>query len=97
MNSLDQSLERLFKAASGASKPEPEALPGHLETRVLAEWRSLRREDGLMMMAGLFRRAVICASVIMLASIVWSHLEKPNAATSVLALANYEINAHLPP
>lgn len=97
MKPTDQSLERLFKAAARAPRPAPEPLPCPLETRVLAEWRSLAREDEFAWLAGLFRRAVICAGVVMLLSIFWSHREKPNTAAVVVALANYEINTHLPP
>lgn len=97
MNPLDQSLDRLFKAAAQASEPEPEWPSYHLETRVLAAWRAQERPDEFALLVGLFRRAVICAGVIMVLSIVWSHREKPNPAVSVVALANYEINTHLPP
>ena len=97
MNPLDQSLWRLLQAAAQAPKPEPEPLPFTVEARVLAQWRARAMEDEFAWLAAMFRRAVICASAVMVLSIVWSDQEKPSAAAGVMELANYEINAHLPP
>jgi len=97
MNPLDQSLGRLLKAAAQAPKPAPEPLPFNVEARVLAQWRSTAMEDEFAWLAGLFRRAVICAALVTVLSIVWSHRENTSTAAGVVALANYEINTHLPP
>lgn len=97
MNPFDHSLERLFQAAARAPKSSAGPPSFGLEARVLAQWRARPMEDEFALLAGLFRRAVVCAALVMVLSIVWSGHEKPNAAASVVALANYEINTHLPP
>jgi hypothetical protein len=96
MKPIDHSLRRLFKAANQIPKPLIEPMPHDLETRVLAQWRSQPSENEFAL-AGLFRRAVICAGLVMILSIVWGSQGSTSAAASVVALANYEINTHLPP
>jgi hypothetical protein len=98
MKPIDHPLWRLLQAAAQAPKTSAEQMPFGFDTRVLAQWRSRPREDDFAwLLSGLFRRAVICASLLMVACIVWGSHEKTSTATSVVALANYEINQHLPP
>jgi hypothetical protein len=87
MNHLDQSLQRLFKAAARAPRPA-ESLSANQEARLLAHCRTHPAEDEIAVFACLFRRAVVCASVLMLLSIAWNYLERepdmdPPAAASL--------------
>jgi hypothetical protein len=65
-------LEQLFRAAAQAPRAAAPEVPAGLENRVLAAWRaSLTEDDSALLMAWL-RRAVILASVLVLASAAWS-------------------------
>ena len=97
MNSLDHSLERLLKAAAQAPRAALEPASFARETQVLAEWRSTRKEDEFALLVGLFRRAVIFASLIMTLSVTWNYLEKRGEAASTVALASYALKMQLPP
>lgn len=97
MSPLDRSLQRLFKAAAQAPKEPPGPLPFALEARTLAQWRSAPVEDEFALLAALFRRAVICASLITVLSIAWSYRQSGNPAAGAVALANYEITLQWPP
>ena len=97
MNPLDHALQRLFQAAARAPEPAPESLPSALESRVLARWRQETTDDRALLLAALFRRAILCASLITALSLVWSYQEDGNVASNTVALANYEINLRLPP
>jgi hypothetical protein len=85
MNHDQQAFQRLLKAARPSPTETPEAMPFVLEARILAQWRRGTAEDDSMALASLFRRAAVCAGVIMLMSIGWSQLsaarEVPGAAT----------------
>ena len=96
MNPIDQSLRRLFKAAATAPKPIADSMPFGFATGVLARWRS-RPDENEFALARLFRRAILCAGLVMILSIVWGSQGNTKAAASVVALANCEINSHLPP
>ncbi len=97
MKRLDGRLQRLFEAAAQAPEETPGPLPFAVEAGVLGRWRSAPVEDDFARLAVVFRRAVICAGLIMVLSIVWNRRETASPAASAVALANYEINAHLPP
>jgi hypothetical protein len=72
MNRLDQSLQRLFKAAARAREDAPESLPGHLETRILAQWRSARRGLVPDLWSVMLPRGLLGACAIALACAVWT-------------------------
>jgi len=73
-------------------------MPFGFDTLVMARWRSRPTEDEFaVLLAALFRRAVICAGLVVFLSIVWGSLGNASDASGVVALANYEINTHLPP
>jgi hypothetical protein len=91
MNHLNQSLDRLFKAAAQAPREDPPPLPFILEAETLARWRSRIPDEETEHLAVLFRRAVICASMIMLASIGWSRLEHEREPAVATVLTQYEI------
>jgi hypothetical protein len=81
----EHALRRLLKATSRSQAESPGTLPFATEARILAHWRSGEAEDDSELLASLFRRAVIWASVVMVLSIGWSQLnaarEVPGAAT----------------
>lgn len=97
MKRLADRLQRLFEAAAQAPEETPGPVPVAVQTRVLARWRSAPAEDDFARLAVVFRRAVVCAGLVMLLSIVWKQRETASPAASAVALATYEINAHLPP
>src|SRR6185503_8153569 len=72
MKNHEERLDRLFKAARQApSASEPAELPGHLETRILAEWRSSAEPRGGAF-APVLRWALMGAAAVMLVSIAWA-------------------------
>jgi hypothetical protein len=97
MNSLERTLQRLFKAAARAPKETPGSPSFALETRVLAGWRSGPVEDDFALMATLFQRAVLCAGAVMILSAGWTWFENRQQASGAMALANYTITIRLKP
>src|SRR5687767_5577460 len=92
MNRHDLKLQRLFTAAREASPALPEEMPAHLATRILAHWRSgAAKEDSWQMIVLLFRRALVCASVVMLFTLAWSYDGLSDTPESDEAYANYEL------
>ena len=81
-------LKRLLKAAGQSRREIPEAMPFPLEARILAGWRSSVPEDDWLCLAKFFRRAVICAGLIMVASIGWSQLSDAREVPGAVAFAN---------
>ena len=71
----DLDLDRLLARACEAGNPAgPESMPEKLRTRVLASWRSILAEQTqaklhAASLALMFRRALCCAAVLMLASV----------------------------
>jgi hypothetical protein len=87
MNSIDDLLNRLFKAASRAPKAGPEAASFALETRVMADWRaSLRGDTGDFLVLWL-RRATIGACVLAVASLAWNYQQLTNSGGDELSMA----------
>ena len=89
MNSLDDQLDRLLKAASQIPMPIAEVVPFGLETRVLAAWRESSPCGGFWSPVLLFRGLGL-AVAIMLASLL-PLVEKnaaANPATDYLQLAD---------
>ena len=90
MNQDEQALRRLLKAASQSPTETPEAMPFALEARILAQWRRGAAEDDSMLLASLFRRAVVCAGVVMLVSIGWSQFSAAREVPAATTLARLE-------
>lgn len=100
MNPIDRQLNRLFKAASQAPNPGPEAASFALETRVMADWRaSLRAESGDVFVAW-FGRAAIGACLLALLSLALNYHELTNGESGVsaeLAIADSSMQKGLNP
>ncbi len=96
MKKPDDSLQRLFRAASLAHKETPVPPPAALESRVLAQWRNTEMEDEFVVLVRLFRRAAILAILVMILSATWNYHENKNDAAT-MALASYAIKMQLPP
>ena len=98
MNRDDLKLHRLFAAARHADDTPCEAMPPHLATRILYRWRSgATKEDSLQMIGLLFRRALVCASMVMLFTLMWSYDALSDDAESDEAYANYELRTDIMP
>ena len=88
MNQNEQRLKRLLKAASKASGETAGSIPVALDARILAAWRTSAPEDDLSWMASSFRRAVICAALVMVVSIGWSQFMDARDVPGAAALSN---------
>jgi len=86
----EHALERLLRAARPPQSEAPGSMPFPLEARILAGWRSGAPDDESVLLATLFRRAVIFATVIMILSIGWSQLEDANKVPDAVVIANLE-------
>ena len=84
----EQILKRLLKAAGQSRREIPATMPFPLEARILAGWRSSAPEDDWLCLTRFFRRAVICAGLIMVASIGWSQLSDAREVPGAVAFAN---------
>jgi hypothetical protein len=87
MNRDEHILKRLLKAAGQSRQEAPLAMPFPLEARILAGWRSAVPEDDWSCLTGFFRRAVICAVLVMVASLGWSELSSAREVPGAVALA----------
>ena len=90
-------LRRLLKAAGQSRRETPAAMPFPLEARILAGWRSSAPADDWLHLASFFRRAVICAGLVMVASIGWSQLSNAREVPGAVALANLAQNIQIVP
>lgn len=98
MKERDVRLERLFDTARLAlPQNEAEAMPLYLKRRVLSQWRTGAAEEGTRGMPWVFRSALICAAVVMFASIAWSLGELTGEADNDVAIANYELRVDVMP
>jgi hypothetical protein len=88
MNRDDHILNRLLKAARPSRHETPESIPFALEARILARWRSSALEEDWPGMVGCFRRAVVCAVLVMVVSIGWSQFTNVREVPGALALSN---------
>jgi hypothetical protein len=77
MNEGNQQLDRLLKAAARAPQSVIAPASFALEARVMAGWRSARSTEDAVMLISWFRRAVVCACLVMLLSLVWSYNSSP--------------------
>ena len=98
MNRHDLQLQRLFEAARENDAALPNEMPVHLANRVMAHWRSgALMEDSWHMVVLLFRRALVCASVVILFTLAWSFDGLADDFENAEAYANYELRTDLMP
>ena len=88
MNRDEHILKRLLKAAGRSQRETPASIPFPLEARILAGWRSSAPEDNWPGMVSYFRRAVVCAVLVMVVSIGWSELTNAREVPGAMALSN---------
>jgi hypothetical protein len=94
----DIKLERLFSAARAAQEAPAEEMPPYLAGRVIAHWRAGRgRDDSWQTVVRLFRRALVCAGVVMLFALAWGHDGLDATPDNDEAYANYELRSDLMP
>ncbi len=77
MKNRDLKLERLLAAARSAPAPAAaDEMSAHLQTRVLAHWRSQpEAAAGWRSLASLFRGALACAALAMLLCVAWNQFD----------------------
>jgi hypothetical protein len=98
MKDQDEQLNRLFKAARRAPPAsESSQLPGHLETRLLAQWRSSAVEPRGGGFASLLRWALMGAAAVMLLSIAWASTSPRDDSDNDDDVASYELREDLMP
>jgi len=98
MNRDDLKLERLFAAARSAEPAPVEEMPPYLASRVIAHWRAgALKDDPWQMLVLVFRRALLCAGVVMLFTLAWSYDALDATADSDEAYANYQLRADVMP
>ena len=98
MNRDDMKLERLFAAARDAQPAFAEEMPPHLAGRVIAHWRSgVTRDDSWQTLVTVFRRALVCAGVVMLFTLAWSYDGLDTTPDNDEAYANYQLRADVMP
>ena len=90
-------LRHLLKAAGRSRRETPSAMPFPLEARILAGWLASAPEDDWLCLTRFFRRAVICAGLVMVASIGWSQLSNAREVPGAVALANLASNIQIVP
>ena len=88
MNRDEHILKRLLKSAGKSRRETPEAMPFATEARILAGWRSSGTAEDWTGMVSYFRRAVVCAVLVMIVSIGWSELSSAREVPGAAALAN---------
>jgi len=97
MNRHEMMLLRLFRAARLTAPLSVGPMPESLKTRILAHWRSSgAAEEHFLLLALLFRRALIGAAIVMFFCVVWSYRAYHPPQNDV-ALANYELREDLLP
>lgn len=98
MKQRDVRLNRLFDTARLAMPPNrPGAMPLHLKRRVIARWRAEGAEERNPGVAWVFRGALACSALVMLATIVWSLAELTQDPADDVAIANYELRVDVMP
>jgi len=96
MKDHEERLTRLFKAARRAPPAdEPSDIPGCLETRILAEWRSGAAEPRGGAFALMLQWAVMGAAALMLVSIAWASIGTTDDSDNDDDVANYELREDL--
>jgi len=88
MNHDEHILKRLLKSAGQSRQETPKVMPFSTEARILAGWCSTAPEEEWLCLANYFRRAVICAVLVMVASIGWSQFSTAREVPGATVLAN---------
>jgi hypothetical protein len=88
MNPIDDQLNRLFMAAARARKPGLEATAVFLETRAFAGWPGGRAAEGRDFLLAWFRRATVCACLLMLLSLAWNYRQATTGPGDELSQAD---------
>jgi hypothetical protein len=96
MNSNEDQLNRLFKAAARAPRTEAGEARFALEARVLADWRGTRGENGDVLLLWL-RRAAIFAGVLAVASLAWNYQTFTRSGGDELAVADAAMRTGVEP
>lgn len=98
-NESDAHLDRLLAGARRAGWSHgPEIMPRSLQARILADWRRTGAEQGQAdFLVLLFRRALICAALLMVASLVWSVADDTVDDEQGVDLAAHELQNDLMP
>ena len=98
MKNHDEQLNRLFKAARRAPPAsESSELTGHLETRLLAQWRTSAAEPRGGSFTPLLRWALMGAAAVMLLSIAWAATSPRDDSDGDDDVASYELREDLMP
>ena len=98
MKQADEQLARLLRAAAAAPEPEVEDPPPYLLRRVLAQWRTVRMTEAPSLVAALvFRRALVCAFIVMALTVAWAHRQLIEPMPNEVAIAEYETQLTLSP
>jgi len=94
MNSTDHQLEQLLHAAARAPKTPPGEAPFALQAKLLAQWRSAGTGAGDIgqFLLPLFRRAAICACLLMLVSIAFSYRSIVSGEDDEVQIANAAVD-----
>jgi hypothetical protein len=88
MNREEHALKRLLASARKSPRETAGSIPFSQEARILAAWRSSAPGEDLSWMAGSFRRAVILAGIVMVASIGWVQFMNAREVPGAQALSN---------
>ena len=92
MKNPESHLLRLVAMARQVPPQRVSAMSSHLQTRVLAHWQpTSTHAEMVRSLHALFRRALACAALLMLASIVWSYAMNDSQPEDDLALVNLEL------
>lgn len=98
MNRDDIKLQRLFAAARSAEPAAAGEMPPYLAGRVIAHWRSgMLKDDSWQTLVTVFRRALVCAGVVMLFTLAWSYDGLDTTPENDEAYANYQLRADVMP
>ena len=90
-------LKALLRAAGRLRTETPVAMPFPLEARILAGWRSAAPEADWLTLTSFFRRAVICAVLVVVVSFGWSELSKAREVPGAAVLAQLAQDIQIAP
>ena len=98
MNRDDLKLQRLLAAARDAHVAPVDEMPPYLAARVIAHWKAgTLKDDSWQTLVRVFRRALVCASVVMVFALAWGHDGLDTMPDNDEAYANYELRADVMP
>src|SRR5438552_14292483 len=94
MNSINQQLDHLLKSAARAPKAPSGEAPFAMQSRILAQWRSVPAGGGdlAQLLLPLLRRAALCACLLMLVSIAFSYRAIINGENDEVIIANAAVD-----